>query len=96
MNNFFLRIVPLPLLVIIVVSLVGRAQSTNTLPTYTNNNPQYVDYVRPFVGTQGEGNTYPGAVAPFGMLQLSPDTEDSYGRRLRATSIRTARSSGSA
>jgi predicted alpha-1,2-mannosidase len=34
-----------------------------------------VDYVRPFVGTQGEGNTYPGASAPFGMVQLSPDTE---------------------
>jgi len=29
----------------------------------------------PFVGTQGEGNTYPGAVAPFGMIQLSPDTD---------------------
>lgn len=38
---------------------------------------QPVDYVRPFVGTQGEGNTFPGAAAPFGMLQLSPDTEDS-------------------
>jgi predicted alpha-1,2-mannosidase len=37
--------------------------------------PQLADYVRPFVGTQGEGNTYPGAVAPFGMIQLSPDTE---------------------
>jgi predicted alpha-1,2-mannosidase len=34
-----------------------------------------VDYVRPFVGTQGEGNTYPGAAAPFGMVQLSPDTD---------------------
>jgi predicted alpha-1,2-mannosidase len=33
--------------------------------------------IRPLVGTQGEGNTYPGAVAPFGMLQISPDTEDS-------------------
>ncbi len=33
-------------------------------------------YVRPLIGTQGEGNTYPGAVAPFGMIQLSPDTED--------------------
>src|SRR5499426_923008 len=33
-------------------------------------------YVRPFVGTQGEGNTFPGAVAPFGMIQLSPDTDD--------------------
>lgn len=35
------------------------------------------DYVRPLVGTQGEGNVFPGAVAPFGMIQLSPDTEDS-------------------
>jgi predicted alpha-1,2-mannosidase len=33
------------------------------------------DFVRPFVGTQGEGNTYPGPSAPFGMVQLSPDTE---------------------
>jgi predicted alpha-1,2-mannosidase len=33
-------------------------------------------FVRPLIGTNGEGNTYPGAVAPFGMIQLSPDTED--------------------
>ena len=33
------------------------------------------DFVRPFVGTQGEGNTYPGPSAPFGMVQLGPDTE---------------------
>ena len=29
----------------------------------------------PFVGTGGEGHTFPGAVAPFGMVQLSPDTD---------------------
>ena len=33
------------------------------------------DYVRPFVVTKGEGNTYPGPSAPFGMIQLSPDTD---------------------
>ena len=34
------------------------------------------DYIRPFVGTQGgEGNTYPGPSAPFGMVQISPDTD---------------------
>jgi predicted alpha-1,2-mannosidase len=33
------------------------------------------DYIRPFVGTQGEGNTYPGPSAPFGMIQMSPDTD---------------------
>lgn len=31
-------------------------------------------YVNPFVGTGGHGHTYPGATAPFGMMQLSPDT----------------------
>lgn len=32
------------------------------------------DYVAPFIGTGGHGHTYPGAVLPFGMVQLSPDT----------------------
>ena len=30
--------------------------------------------VDPFIGTGGEGHTYPGATLPFGMVQLSPDT----------------------
>ncbi|EMR02558.1 GH92 family glycosyl hydrolase [Cesiribacter andamanensis] len=29
--------------------------------------------VDPFIGTGGHGHTYPGAVLPFGMVQLSPD-----------------------
>ena len=29
--------------------------------------------VNPFIGTDGPGNTYPGATAPYGMVQLSPD-----------------------
>jgi predicted alpha-1,2-mannosidase len=33
-----------------------------------------VDLVHPFVGTQNFGNTFPGASAPFGMVQVSPDT----------------------
>ena len=40
--------------------------------------------VDPFIGTGGEGHTYPGATVPFGMIQLSPDTriqprKDAYG-----------------
>lgn len=31
-------------------------------------------YVNPFVGTDATGHTFPGAVVPFGMVQLSPDT----------------------
>ena len=35
---------------------------------------QYTTKVNPFVGTDEHGHTYPGAIAPFGMVQLSPDT----------------------
>ena len=31
-------------------------------------------YADPFVGTDAHGHTFPGACAPFGMIQLSPDT----------------------
>jgi predicted alpha-1,2-mannosidase len=34
----------------------------------------YTQYVDPFIGTQNMGHTYPGATAPFGMVQLSPET----------------------
>lgn len=34
-----------------------------------------VDYVNPFIGTSGMGHTFPGACAPFGAVQLSPDTD---------------------
>lgn len=37
------------------------------------------DLVNPFIGTQNEGNTYPGAAVPFGMVQLSPDTGHNTG-----------------
>jgi len=30
--------------------------------------------VNPFIGTGGHGHTFPGAIVPFGMVQLSPDT----------------------
>jgi predicted alpha-1,2-mannosidase len=32
--------------------------------------------VNPFVGTDNQGDTYPGAVAPFGMMQLSPNWDN--------------------
>lgn len=31
-------------------------------------------YVNPFIGTGEHGHTFPGAIVPFGMVQLSPDT----------------------
>ena len=34
----------------------------------------FAQFVNPFVGTSKMGHTYPGATAPFGMVQLSPQT----------------------
>lgn len=34
-----------------------------------------IDTADPMIGTGGEGHTFPGASAPFGMVQLSPDTD---------------------
>ena len=34
----------------------------------------YTQYVDPFIGTGGNGHTFPGACAPFGMVQPSPVT----------------------
>lgn len=41
---------------------------TNTLAQ-----SRLTSFVDPFVGTGGHGHTFPGAVVPFGMVQLSPD-----------------------
>jgi len=36
---------------------------------------RHIDYVNPFSGTQNMGHTFPGVCVPFGLVQLSPDTE---------------------
>lgn len=36
---------------------------------------QFTRYVNPFIGTDHMGHTFPGATLPFGMVQLSPDTD---------------------
>ncbi|MBS1495266.1 MAG: GH92 family glycosyl hydrolase [Bacteroidetes bacterium] len=48
-------------------SLHSFAQLQRTIPL--------VQYVKPIIGTQRMGHTYPGATVPFGMVQLSPDTD---------------------
>ena len=38
----------------------------------------YVQYVNPLIGTQGDGHCFPGAVRPLGMVQPSPETTTDY------------------
>lgn len=44
-----------------------------TLPVFSQR--RVVDYVNPIIGTNGMGHTFPGACVPFGLVQLSPDTD---------------------
>ncbi len=44
------------------------------LPLQVSAQRDLTRYVNPFVGTGGHGHTFPGAIVPFGMVQLSPDT----------------------
>src|SRR6201993_1365868 len=45
-----------------------------TFSSSAQHKKDYTPFVNPFIGTGGHGHTYPGAVVPFGMVQLSPDT----------------------
>jgi len=40
----------------------------------TENSNNYISYIDPMIGTGGHGHTFPGAMVPFGMVQISPDT----------------------
>ena len=42
-------------------------------PEKTPITEKLTQFVNPFIGTDGTGNTYPGVSLPFGMIQLSPD-----------------------
>ncbi|PYT02182.1 MAG: alpha-mannosidase, partial [Acidobacteria bacterium] len=44
--------------------------------------------VDPFVGTDNDGNTFPGATVPFGMVQLSPDTTSTGWYKYQDSKIR--------
>lgn len=68
-------------LVLLVASLAS-AQSPNPAHEITRDplHPAHpvidpVKLVDPMIGTGPEGHTFPGAAAPFGMVQLSPDTQ---------------------
>jgi predicted alpha-1,2-mannosidase len=50
-----------------LVSFASSAQDRNTR--------DLLHFVDPMIGTQRMGHVYPGATVPFGMIQLSPDTD---------------------
>ncbi|HOW31106.1 MAG TPA: GH92 family glycosyl hydrolase [Bacteroidales bacterium] len=57
-------------------SLSGKAQSIASAPPTITDAQDYCNYVNPFIGTLRMGHTFPGAAVPFGMVQLSPETNN--------------------
>lgn len=55
---------------LLVVVMIPVAAWTQGRKTSLN------DSVNPFIGTDGGGNTFPGATVPLGMIQIGPDTRD--------------------
>lgn len=52
-------------------------------PVLTAQKQSPFEFVDPFIGTDDMGHTYPGASVPFGLVQLSPETDTvlySYGK----------------
>jgi predicted alpha-1,2-mannosidase len=43
-------------------------------PLFLHAQTDPLQWVNPFIGTDAHGHTFPGATAPFGLVQLSPDT----------------------
>lgn len=63
---------------LLLASCTSSLPSATVAPTAATTafNPAAMDvlqYVDPLIGTGGHGHTFPGAVVPFGMVQLSPD-----------------------
>ena len=58
-----------------VMTLTLLVSASSSLAVEGGNNSQWVD---PFIGTGGDGHLFPGAVTPFGMVQLSPDTDEVF------------------
>jgi predicted alpha-1,2-mannosidase len=45
------------------------------IPFIAQGQQDLAKYVKPIIGTQKMGHTYPGATLPFGAVQLSPETD---------------------
>ncbi|PKP35545.1 MAG: hypothetical protein CVU00_01980 [Bacteroidetes bacterium HGW-Bacteroidetes-17] len=56
------------------LNLIGVLMISVMISSCSQQGKTIVEYVNPFIGTDGHGHTYPGAALPFGMVQLSPDT----------------------
>ncbi len=68
-----------PALALFCVFSLSPFQLAAQIQSPPKSGPQSkVAMVDPFIGTGPDGHTFPGATVPFGMVQLSPDTQIRY------------------
>ena len=63
------------LYLIILTCLTFGCQEKPSAVVGNDSAIDYLQYVNPIIGTNGMGHIFPGACAPFGIVQLSPDTD---------------------
>lgn len=66
----------LPLLLMLLWASLISCQQKNAPSSSTTSTTDYTIFVDPFIGTKNMGHVFPGATAPFGAVQLSPETND--------------------
>ena len=64
---------------LLIATTVTTASATTGVANAKEQGPKFADdpttLVDTSIGNNGDGTTFPGAAAPFGMVQLSPDTQ---------------------
>ncbi|MEW2505098.1 GH92 family glycosyl hydrolase [Amycolatopsis sp. NPDC047767] len=64
---------------LVLASAVATAATTTAATAQAQQGPKFADdpttLVDTSIGNNGDGTTFPGAAVPFGMVQLSPDTQ---------------------
>src|SRR5690242_4884120 len=55
-----------------LIAFVLFAANAVAAPPHGDTSVDPATLVNTFIGTKDEGNTYPGASAPFGLIQVSP------------------------
>lgn len=76
-----MKFAPCALAIAVALSLAGCNSDDNTqidagtsIPSVGIVDMSVLKFVDPMIGTAASGHTFPGAVVPAGMVQLSPDT----------------------
>ena len=65
------------IIILLLIAIIFSCKNDTSSKEHTakiDTSKDYTKYVNPFIGTSKMGHVFPGATAPFGMVQLSPQT----------------------